>query len=272
MVLRLSTAQADFEDRFKELLGQKRETAAEVDDAVRAIISDVIARGDEALADYSKKFDGLDYAVTPMAVTREDIDAACEACDDEALRALEFARDRIVAYHEKQRPPDSRFTDDAGVELGWRWTPIGAVGLHVPGGSASYPSSVLMNAVPAKVAGVERIVMVVPASKGAISPMVLAAARLAGIDEIYRVGGAQAVAALAYGTRTISPVDKIVGPGNAYVAAAKRQVFGRTGIDMIAGPSEVLILAFSRCKRDSLTRADPLANVQMQFSVVRQDV
>ena len=261
MVLRLSTAQADFEDRFRELLGQKRETAAEVDDAVRAIVADVVARGDAALAEYTKRFDGLDHAVTPMAVARAEVNDACTSCDTEALRALEFARDRITAYHEKQRPPDSRFTDEAGVELGWRWTSIGAVGLYVPGGTASYPSSVLMNALPAKVAGVERIVMVVPASKGQISPLVLAAARLAGIDEIYRVGGAQAVAALAYGTQTIAPVDKIVGPGNAYVAAAKRQVFGKTGIDMIAGPSEVLILADGEANPDWIA-ADLLAQAE----------
>ncbi|MDP4595325.1 MAG: histidinol dehydrogenase [Beijerinckiaceae bacterium] len=261
MATRLSAAQADFQDRFIELLGQKRETAQDVDDIVRAIIADVIARGDVALAEYTLKFDGLDYNITPMAVSAADILAACEACDKQAYKALEFAAGRIRAYHEKQRPPDSRFTDSAGVELGWRWTPIAAVGLYVPGGTASYPSSVLMNALPAKVAGVERIVMVVPALKGELDPLVLAAAHLAGVDEIYRVGGAQAVAALAHGTASIAPVDKIVGPGNAFVAAAKRQVFGKTGIDMIAGPSEVLILADGEANPDWIA-ADLLAQAE----------
>ena len=261
MPLRLTTAQPDFEDRFVELLAQKREASVEVDEAVRAIIADVVARGDAALAHYSQKFDGLDYAQKPLRVSAGEIDAACSACDVKAYKALEFARGRIAAYHEKQRPPDSRFTDAAGVELGWRWTPVASVGLYVPGGTASYPSSVLMNAVPAKVAGVERIVMVVPAPRGQINPLVLAAARLAGIDEIYRVGGAHAVAALAYGTATIAPVDKIVGPGNAYVAAAKRQVFGRTGIDMVAGPSEVLILADGGANADWIA-ADLLAQAE----------
>ncbi len=261
MAIRLTTAQPDFEERFCELLAQKRETSADVDSAVRAIIAEVIARGDAALAEYSLKFDRLDYAITSLRVSAAEVDAACAACDRDAFRALEFARDRIVTYHEKQRPPDSRFTDAAGVELGWRWTAVASVGLYVPGGTASYPSSVLMNAVPAKVAGVERIVMVVPAPGGQINPLVLAAARLAGIDEIYRVGGAQAVAALAYGTQTISPVDKIVGPGNAFVAAAKRQVFGKTGIDMIAGPSEVLVLADGDANPDWIA-ADLLAQAE----------
>ena len=261
MALRLSTAQADFEDQFTALLGQKRETAQEVDEIVRTIIADVVARGDAALAEYTKKFDALDYAHTPMKVSAAEVDDACAQCDQEAFKALQFARDRIASYHEKQRPPDSRFTDAAGVELGWRWTPIEAMGLYVPGGTASYPSSVLMNALPAKVAGVDRIVMVVPALRGELSPLVLAAARLAGVDEIYRVGGAQAIAALAYGTQTIAPVDKIVGPGNAFVAAAKRQVFGRTGIDMVAGPSEVLILADGQANPDWIA-ADLLAQAE----------
>ncbi len=261
MALRLSMAQADFEDGFAALLGQKREAAQDVDDAVRAIIADVAARGDLALAEYTKKFDQLDYTVTPMKVGAEEIEAACVQCDRQAFEALEFASARIAAYHEKQRPPDSRFVDAAGVELGWRWTPIAAMGLYVPGGTASYPSSVLMNAVPAKVAGVERIVMVVPALQGEVSPLVLAAAHLAGVTEIYRVGGAQAIAALAYGTQSIVAVDKIVGPGNAYVAAAKRQVFGRTGIDMIAGPSEVLILADGDANADWIA-ADLLAQAE----------
>lgn len=261
MAIRLQTAQADFEQSFEALLAQKRETASEVDDTVRAIIADVIERGDDALAEYSLKFDGLDHARTPLRVTAAEIDAAFKACDSQALKALEFARDRIVAYHEKQMPANMRFTDDAGVELGWRWTAVGAVGLYVPGGTASYPSSVLMNAVPAKVAGVGRIVMVVPALRGEVNSLVLAAARLAGIEEIYRVGGAQAIAALAYGTKTIAPVDKIVGPGNAYVAAAKRRVFGKVGIDMIAGPSEVLILADGEANADWIA-ADLLAQAE----------
>lgn len=261
MPIRLTMNQPDFEQRFTDLLAQKREVSVEVDDAVRAIIADVIVRGDAALAHYSLAFDKLDYAKKPLRIDPAEIDAACKASNAEAFKALEFARDRIAAYHEKQRPPDSRFTDAAGVELGWRWTPVNSVGLYVPGGTASYPSSVLMNAVPAKVAGVQRIVMVVPAPGGEINPLVLAAARLAGIDEIYRVGGAQAVAALAHGTATIAPVDKIVGPGNAYVAAAKRQVFGKTGIDMIAGPSEVLILADASANADWIA-ADLLAQAE----------
>jgi len=261
MVLRLSTAQADFEDRFRELLAQKREAAADVDDAVRAIIEDVIANGDAALARYSLRFDRLDYARTPMRIGAGEIDAALAACDAPALAALEFASGRIRDYHEKQRPQDMRYTDAAGVELGWRWTALASVGLYVPGGTASYPSSVLMNAIPAKVAGVDRIVMVVPAPGGDINPLVLAAARLAGIDEIYRVGGAQAIAALAFGTATIAPVDKIVGPGNAYVAAAKRRVFGQVGIDMIAGPSEVLVLADGDANPDWIA-ADLLAQAE----------
>jgi histidinol dehydrogenase len=209
---------------------------------VRAIISDVVARRDAALIELTKKFERVDLTDS-LRVTPAELDAATAACDREALAALRLARDRIEAYHQRQLPKDDRWIDPLGVELGHRWTAIEAVGLYVPGGTAAYPSSVLMNAVPAKVAGCPRIVMVVPAPDGKLNPLVLAAAKLAGIDEIYRVGGAQAVAALAYGTATIAPVAKIVGPGNAYVAAAKRLVFGRVGIDMIAGPSEVLIIA-----------------------------
>ncbi len=243
MPLRLDTRAADFAERFRAFLATKREASTDVETAVRAIIADVAARGDRALADLTKKFDRVDLNEIGLKVTAEEIDTAWAVCDRRALDALAFARDRIEAYHGRQKPADDRFTDALGVELGHRWTAIEAVGLYVPGGTAAYPSSVLMNAVPAKVAGCPRIVMVVPAPDGKLVPLVLAAARLAGIDEIYRIGGAQAVAALAYGTETIKPVAKIVGPGNAYVAAAKRLVFGKVGIDMIAGPSEVLILA-----------------------------
>jgi histidinol dehydrogenase len=243
MPIRLDSRAPDFAERFRAFLGTKREAASDVETAVRAIIADVAARGDRALFELTQKFDRVDLAAAGLKVTAAEIDRAYGACDRAALDALALARDRIEAYHRRQLPKDDRFTDALGVELGSRWTAIEAVGLYVPGGTAAYPSSVLMNAVPAKVAGVPRLVMVVPAPDGRLAPLVLAAAKLAGIDEIYRVGGAQAVAALAYGTETIAPVAKIVGPGNAYVAAAKRLVFGRVGIDMIAGPSEVLILA-----------------------------
>lgn len=240
---RLSTRDADFETRFVDLLGAKREVSEDVERAAAAIIADVRARGDAALADYSRRFDAIDLDQVAMRISDADIAAARAACDPVALEALEFAAGRIRSFHERQKPVDQIFEDSLGVKLGWRWSAIAAVGLYVPGGSASYPSSVLMNAIPAKVAGVERVVMVVPTPKGEISPLVLAAAALGGADEIYRVGGAQAIAALAYGTATIRPVSKIVGPGNAYVAAAKRHVFGQVGIDMIAGPSEVVIIA-----------------------------
>ena len=201
-------------------------------------------------ADYSARFDKVDVKAKGLRITRDEIAAARAACDKSALDALAVAHQRITAFHERQKPSDLRFTDALGVDLGWRWSAIEAVGLYVPGGTASYPSSVLMNAVPAKVAGVPRIVMVVPTPNGEVNPLVLAAAELAGVDEIYRVGGAQAVAALAHGTQTIAPVAKIVGPGNAYVAAAKRRVFGTVGIDMIAGPSEVLVLADNTANPD----------------------
>jgi histidinol dehydrogenase len=243
MAIRLDTRSADFAEKFRAFLATKREASADVEAAVAAIIADVAARGDRALKDYTLKFDRVDLDASGMRVTRDEINAALQTCDRTALGALELARDRIELFHRRQVPEDDRFTDALGVELGWRWTAIDAVGLYVPGGTAAYPSSVLMNAVPAKVAGVPRLVMAVPAPDGELEPLVLAAARLAGIDEIFRIGGAQAIAALAYGTATIVPVAKIVGPGNAYVAAAKRQVFGKVGIDMIAGPSEVLIVA-----------------------------
>jgi len=243
MPIRLDSRAADFAASFRTFLGTKREATADVEAAARSIIADVALRGDEALIELSRRFDGVDLDQAGLKVRADEVEIAYAACDRKALDALMLARDRIEAYHRRQLPRDDRFTDALGVELGSRWTAIEAVGLYVPGGTAAYPSSVLMNAVPAKVAGVPRLVMVVPAPQGRLVPLVLAAAKLAGIDEIYRVGGAQAVAALAHGTATITPVAKIVGPGNAYVAAAKRLVFGKVGIDMIAGPSEVLIMA-----------------------------
>jgi histidinol dehydrogenase len=243
MAITLNQSDAGFEERFAAFLTTKREASPDVDSAVAAIIADVRARGDEALVEYTQKFDGADLRSLGIAVSNADIAKAYGEADAETVEALKFARDRIRAHHQRQRPADDRYTDAAGVELGSLWTAVETVGLYVPGGTASYPSSVLMNAIPAVVAGVERIVMVVPAPGGAINPLVLVAADLAGVSEIYRVGGAQAIAALAYGTETIQPVAKIVGPGNAYVAAAKRHVFGTVGIDMIAGPSEVLVVA-----------------------------
>ncbi len=232
---------------------------------MRGIIADVQKRGDAALGEYTAKFDRVDLATMGLHVTPAEIDAAEAKCMPEALAALKLARDRIEAYHRRQLPKDDRWTDPLGVELGSRWTAIEAVGLYVPGGTAAYPSSVLMNAVPAKVAGCARLVMVVPAPDGKLEPLVLAAAKLAGVDEVYRIGGAQAVAALAYGTETIAPVAKIVGPGNAYVAAAKRLVFGVVGIDMIAGPSEVLILADKTGNADWIA-ADLLAQAEHDAS------
>jgi histidinol dehydrogenase len=243
MAIRLDTRQADFEARFVSLLAAKREASADVDAAVAAIIDDVRARGDAALIDHSLRFDRVDVKRAGIAIGKAEVDAAVGLCSPKALAALEVAHARVLAYHQRQKPEDIAFVDEIGVELGWRWRPIDAVGLYVPGGAASYPSSVIMNAVPAKVAGCRRVAMAVPTPDGKLNPLVLAAARIAGVDEIYRVGGAQAIAALAYGTATIAKVDKIVGPGNAYVAAAKRRVFGTVGIDMIAGPSEVVILA-----------------------------
>jgi histidinol dehydrogenase len=261
MPLRLNSQSPDFAARFEAFLGQKREAAQDVDVAVRAIIAEVRSRGDRALIEFSAKFDRVDLDKLGLRVDAAEIDAAAAACKGAALDALKLARDRIEAYHVRQRPKDERFTDPLGVELGSRWTSVESVGLYVPGGAAAYPSSVLMNAVPAKVAGVPRLAMVVPTPDGKLEPLVLAAAKLAGVDEIYRVGGAQAVAALAYGTKTIAPVAKIVGPGNAYVAAAKRIVFGQVGIDMIAGPSEVLILADNTGNADWIA-ADLLAQAE----------
>ncbi|WP_371422321.1 histidinol dehydrogenase [Tardiphaga sp.] len=261
MPIRIDTASADFTQRFNAFLAMKREVAADIEAATRAIVDDVASRGDAALLEATRKFDRLDLQASALRVTPAEVDAAVAACDAETVEALTFARDRIELFHKRQLPKDDRFTDALGVELGWRWSAIEAVGLYVPGGTAAYPSSVLMNAVPARVAGVARVVMVVPSPDGKLNPLVLAAAKLGGVSEIYRVGGAQAVAALAYGTATIAPVAKIVGPGNAYVAAAKRQVFGKVGIDMIAGPSEVLVIADDTANADWIA-ADLLAQAE----------
>lgn len=263
--LRLDRRDPAFEGRFRALLAAKREVADDIDVAVAAILRAVADTGDAALTALSRQFDEVDLDVVGLRVTATDLEAARAACDPDAVAALVFARDRITAFHERQKPSDVRFTDAAGVELGWRWTAIEAVGLYVPGGTASYPSSVLMNAVPAKVAGCPRVVMVVPAPRGILNPLVLAAAHLAGVDEVYRVGGAQAIGALAYGTASIAPVAKIVGPGNAYVAAAKRRVFGTVGIDMIAGPSEVVVLA-DRTAHPEWVAADLLAQAEHDAS------
>lgn len=265
MPIRLDARSRDFPERFRSFLDTKREAAADVEATVRTIIADVIARGDQALLEFTNRFDRVTLDASGLRVRAAEIEQAHAACDRRALDALTLAKQRIEVFHRRQLPKDDRFTDALGVELGHRWTAIEAVGLYVPGGTAAYPSSVLMNAVPAKVAGVPRVVMVVPAPDGKLNPLVLAAARIAGIDEIYRVGGAQAVAALAYGTATIRPVAKIVGPGNAYVAAAKRLVFGKVGIDMIAGPSEVLIVA-DRSGNPDWIAADLLAQAEHDAS------
>ena len=243
MPVTLATRNPGFEAGFRRLLEDKRETAADVDTTVAAIIEDVIRRGDAALIDYTRRFDGVDLAAQGLRVTRREIAEGAPAGPVDTLAALRLAAERIERFHRRQLPVAIDYVDEAGVRLAARWRPIAAVGLYVPGGTAAYPSSVLMNAIPAKVAGVERLVMTVPTPGGVLNPLVLAAAEMAGIEEIYRIGGAQAIAALAYGTATIAPVDKIVGPGNAYVAAAKRRVFGKVGIDMIAGPSEILVVA-----------------------------
>ena len=261
MAIRLVETDPDFAGRFSAFLATKREVSEDVDRAVHAILTDVRTRGDAALVDYTNKFDRVNVTAAELRVTPEEIAAAVAAIDADTRAALELARDRIESHHRRQIPADDRYTDALGVELGHRWTAIEAVGLYVPGGTASYPSSVLMNAVPAKVAGCPRIVMVVPAPDGKLNPLVLAAAHLAGVDEIYRVGGAQAVGALAYGTETIRPVAKIVGPGNAFVAAAKRRVFGTVGIDMVAGPSEVLVIADADNNPDWIA-ADLLAQAE----------
>ena len=262
-MIRLDSREPDFQTAFVRLLSAKREVSEDVDETVRGIIAGVVAGGDDALVDYTRRFDrlGEDFGTASLRFTEREVDAALSACPPEALSALKLAAERIEAFHRLQVPADHLATDALGVTAGWRWSAIEAVGLYVPGGTASYPSSVLMNAVPAQVAGVPRIAMVVPTPEGKLNPLVLAAARIVGIEEIYRVGGAQAVAALAYGTPTIAPVAKIVGPGNAYVAAAKRRVFGQVGIDMIAGPSEVLILADAHANPDWIA-ADLLAQAE----------
>ncbi len=239
----LDTTRPEFEAEFIRLISAKREEAVDVDDTVAAIIADVRDRGDAAVIDLTARFDRLELTPDRLAFSAAEIDAACAAVAPEDRAALELAAERIRAYHARQRPEDARWTEPSGAELGWRWGPVSAAGLYVPGGLASYPSSVLMNAIPAQVAGVERLVICAPTPDGQVNPLVLLAARLSGVETVYRIGGAQAIAALAYGTETIAPVDKITGPGNAYVAAAKRRVFGRVGIDMIAGPSEILIIA-----------------------------
>ncbi|GJM03626.1 MAG: histidinol dehydrogenase [Rhodomicrobium sp.] len=269
MAMRLKNQDADFEEKFEQLLTAKRESAADVNSAVANIIETVRSSGDQALYDFTKRFDHLDLRDAGLAITKEEMQAAASDVDTKTLDALKLAADRIRAHHEKQRPEDQRYSDELGVEIGYRWTPVSAAGLYVPGGTAAYPSSVLMNALPAKVAGVQRLVMVVPTPQGVTNPLVLAAADLAGVDELYRIGGAQAIAALTYGTETIQPVDKIVGPGNAYVAAAKRQVFGTVGIDMIAGPSEVLIIADGENNPDWIA-ADLLA--QAEHDIAAQSI
>ncbi|MGB3487828.1 MAG: histidinol dehydrogenase [Xanthobacteraceae bacterium] len=262
MPIRIDSRNSDFAQQFAAFLASKREASADVEAVVRVIIDDVRLRGDAAVIEATRKFDRFAVDAGGLRFTPAEIDAAVKACDAKTLDALAFARDRIEAFHRRQMPKDERFTDAQGVELGWRWSAVEAVGLYVPGGTAAYPSSVLMNVVPAVVAGVPRVVMAVPTPDGKIlNPLVLAAARLAGVSEIYRVGGAQAVAALAYGTATIAPVAKIVGPGNAYVAAAKRLVFGKVGIDMIAGPSEVLVIADRTGNADWIA-ADLLAQAE----------
>ena len=246
----LNSQDSDFEKEFKKLLSAKRENSVDVDLSVREIIDGVIERGDQALIEYTKRFDRINLTSDKLRFTQSELKEHAAKVSDKDRSALELAVARIKAYHEKQLPDNAFWTDESGVELGWRWSPVAAAGLYVPGGLASYPSSVLMNAIPAKVAGVKRLAITVPTPDNKINPMVLLAAQLSGVDEIYRIGGAQAIAALAYGTRTIEPVDKITGPGNAFVAAAKRQVFGKVGIDMIAGPSEILVIADKTSRPD----------------------
>ena len=265
MARRLNASEASFEADFRDLLFAKREEEDDVALVVRGIISDVRKRGDEALVELTNKFDRAGVSKETLKLTAGEIDAALAQVSKAELAAIETAARRIESYHKRQMPQDLRYTDETGAQLGWRWTSVDSVGLYVPGGTASYPSSVLMNAIPAKVAGVERIVMVTPASGGKLNPLVLAAARRAGISDIYRIGGAQAVAALAYGTQSIKAVDKIVGPGNAYVAAAKREVFGQVGIDSIAGPSEILVIADAANNPDWIA-ADLLSQAEHDVS------
>ena len=250
MPVLLNSQNSNFEKEFKKLLLAKREDSVDVDVSVREIIGGVIELGDQALIEYTKKFDRISLTTDTLRFTQSELKEQAAQVSDKDRSALELAVRRIKFYHEKQLPDDTFWTDESGVELGWRWSPVSAAGLYVPGGLASYPSSVLMNAIPAKVAGVKRLAITVPTPDNKVNPMVLLAAQLSGVDEVYRVGGAQAIAALAYGTKTIKPVDKITGPGNAFVAAAKRQVFGKVGIDMIAGPSEILVIADKTSRPD----------------------
>ena len=261
MPLRLKTTDPGFEAAFAGFLGSKREAAEDVDAAVAEILATVRRDGDAALLRYTERFDRLQLTAETLRVPEAELTAAVDRCDAATVEALQLAAERIADYHGRQKPEDLDYRDDVGVRLGHRWTAVQAAGLYVPGGTAAYPSSVLMNALPAKVAGVERLVMTVPTPDGVINPLVLAAAKLAGVTEVFRIGGAQAIAALAYGTATIKPVDKIVGPGNAYVAATKRQVFGTVGIDMIAGPSEVLVVADGD-NRPDLIAADLLSQAE----------
>ena len=250
MPVLLNSQNSNFEKEFKKLLLAKREDSVDVDVSVREIIGGVIELGDQALIEYTKKFDRISLTTDTLRFSQSELKEQAAQVSDKDRSALELAVTRIKSYHEKQLPDDTFWTDESGVELGWRWSPVSAAGLYVPGGLASYPSSVLMNAIPAKVAGVKRLAITVPTPDNKVNPMVLLAAQLSGVDEVYRVGGAQAIAALAYGTKTIKPVDKITGPGNAFVAAAKRQVFGKVGIDMIAGPSEILVIADKTSRPD----------------------
>jgi histidinol dehydrogenase len=265
MAITLSTHDTDFEAAFAALLAAKRESAADVDDTVAGIIDDVAGRGDAALIDYTRRFDRLTLTPAQLRLSAREIAEIAEQAPPETVAALRLAAKRIEDFHRRQLPQSIDYVDAVGVRLGMQWRPLASAGLYVPGGTAAYPSSVLMNAIPAKVAGVGRLVMVVPAPDGVLNPLVMAAARLIGVDEVYRIGGAQAVAALAYGTATIAPVDKIVGPGNAYVAAAKRRVFGRVGIDMIAGPSEILVIADNR-NDPSWIAADLLSQAEHDIS------
>jgi len=267
MPARLDSRAPGFEEDFLRFLDVKRDVESDVERVVADIVARVRAEGDAALVDYTRRFDKFDITKDTLAVDKSEIAKARAACRPDQIEALEHAAGRIRDFHAKQVPEDLDYRDASGHRLGYRWRPVGAVGMYVPGGTASYPSSVLMNALPAKVAGVARLVMVVPTPRGEINPLVLAAAGIAGADEVYRIGGAQAVAALAYGTETIRPVDKICGPGNAYVAAAKRQVFGAVGIDMVAGPSEVLVVADAKSDpawiaADLLAQAEHDVNAQ----------
>ncbi len=239
----LNSTDPDFEAAFAALLSAKREDSPDVDSVVASIIADVRARGDAAVIELTERFDRMTLTPQTLAISPEEVAEEVAKVPEAEREALQHAAARIRAYHARQRPEDAAWTDETGAQLGWRWTPVSAAGLYVPGGLASYPSSVLMNAIPASVAGVERLVITVPTPDGVLNPLVLLAAQISGVTEIYRIGGAQAIAALAYGTDTIAPVDKITGPGNAFVAAAKRRVFGQVGIDMIAGPSEILVIA-----------------------------